>query len=179
MLRVVLDTSTLISFVLTAGDITRQIISAWREEQFTLITSPQTRKELKSVLARPKILARVSVPIERLHQEVERFSWHVPGDISLPGVCRDPKDDKFIACAVEGNAHYLVSSDKDLLILRQYDQICILNPGAFLTALQLAQLTAAEIQTRYERQTLQAIDTGLCLDPETKAKIKAALQSTL
>lgn len=175
MLRVVLDTSTLISFVLTAGNITRQIIAAWRDEQFTLISSPQTQAELESVLARPHIQALAKVPINRLVQEVDRFSWHVPGEISLPGACRDPKDDKFIACAVEGQAHYLVSCDKDLLVLRQYAGICILNPGEFLTALQLANLTMPEIQARYQRQTLQVIAMDLCLEPDTKAKLVNAL----
>jgi len=46
MLRVVIDTSTLVSFALTAGDITRQIIGAWRAEEFTLLTTPATRDEL-------------------------------------------------------------------------------------------------------------------------------------
>ena len=176
MLRVVLDTSTLISFVLTAGNITRQIMAAWRAEQFNLIISPQTKTELESVLARPHIQALAKVPIMRLAQDVDRFSWHVPGKISLPGACRDPKDDKFIACAVEGKAHYLVSSDKDLLVLRQYDGICILNPGEFLTALQLANLTVSEIQAGYQQQTLQAITMDLCLEPDTKAKALNALR---
>lgn len=176
MLRVVLDTSTLISFVLTTGNITRQIIAAWRDEQFTLISSPQTNAELASVLARPQIQALARIPVNRLAQDVDRFSWHVPGELSLPGVCRDPKDDKFIACAVEGQAHYLVSSDKDLLVLRQYAGICILNPGEFLTALQLANLTIPEIQAGYQQQTLQAIATDLCLEPTTKANVGAALR---
>jgi putative PIN family toxin of toxin-antitoxin system len=176
MLRVVLDTSTLISFVLTTGNITRQIIAAWRDEQFNLIISPQTKAELESVLARPRVQALAKVPIRRLAQEVDRFSWHVPGSISLPGTCRDPKDDKFIACAVEGKTHYLVSSDKDLLVLRQHADICILNPGEFLTALQLANLTIPEIQARYQQQTLRAIAMDLCLEPDSKAKVMAALR---
>jgi putative PIN family toxin of toxin-antitoxin system len=175
MLRVVLDTSTLISFVLTAGTITRQIMAAWRDEQFNLIISPQTKAELENVLARPPIQALAKVPIGRLAQEIDRFSWHVPGKISLSGACRDPKDDKFIACAVEGKAHYLVSSDKDLLVLGQYDNICILNPGEFLTALQLANLTVSQIQTSYQQQTLQAIAMDLCLEPDTKLNVMAAL----
>lgn len=33
---------------------------------------------------------------------------------------RDPKDDKFIACALAGNAGYVVSVDKDLLVLGRH-----------------------------------------------------------
>ena len=29
--------------------------------------------------------------------------------------CRDPKNDKFLECAVDGKANYLVSADKDIL----------------------------------------------------------------
>ncbi|MCB8979791.1 MAG: putative toxin-antitoxin system toxin component, PIN family [Ardenticatenaceae bacterium] len=111
-LRVVLDTSSLISFVLTTGDIMSQIVFAWRTEEFALITSWQTRAELNEVLDRPKIRALAKEPIERLKREVAKFSLFVDGADQISGVCRDPNDDKFLACAVAGKAHYLVSSDK-------------------------------------------------------------------
>ena len=35
-------------------------------------------------------------------------------------ICRDPDDDKFISCAIDGKCLYIVSGDKDLLTLKQY-----------------------------------------------------------
>ena len=172
MLKVVLDTSTLISFVLTTGEIMRQVIAAWRADEFVLVASPATLTELQEVLERPAIQQIAKVSIARLHTEVVGISIHVAGRMELHNVCRDPKDDKFLACAVEGEAQYLVSSDKDLLDMGSYEGTCILNPGEFLVALQLYKFSVPEIQERYSRDTLQTIQATLCLDPDTSAKVK-------
>jgi putative PIN family toxin of toxin-antitoxin system len=176
MLRVVIDTSTLVSFVLTAGDMTRQIILAWRAGEFTLITSPETRQELRRVLQKPPIVARAQAPSGWLADEVERFSAHVPGSLKVTGACRDPKDDMFLACALEGQAAYLVSSDRDLLVLRRYDGVCVLNPGEFLIALQLRRLAPEEIKQRYSQPALRAVLDSLCLDAEARQKVATAVE---
>ena len=46
--------------------------------------------------------------------------------------CRDPRDDKFLALAVDGRADYLVSSDRDLLDMEGFDGIPIVTPRDFL-----------------------------------------------
>jgi predicted nucleic acid-binding protein len=47
--------------------------------------------------------------------------------------CRDPRDDKFLELAVSGRADYLVSGDKDLLVLHPFRMIPILRPDQLLT----------------------------------------------
>lgn len=47
-------------------------------------------------------------------------------------VCRDPDDDKFLACAFDGCCDYVVSGDRDLLSIEAFDKIKILNVAAFL-----------------------------------------------
>jgi putative PIN family toxin of toxin-antitoxin system len=105
VLRVVLDTSSLVSYVLTRGDIMRRVIAQWRANRYVLLSSPQTRPELAAVLARPQIRRLAAAPLDDLARGIERYTWPVPGGLDLSGVCRDPKDDKFLACAVEGEAH--------------------------------------------------------------------------
>lgn len=175
MLRVVIDTSTLVSFVLTAGDITRQIISAWQSDEIILLTTSATRNELRRVLDRPRIQTRSQSTLSWFADAVDRFSIHVPGELSLPGVTRDPKDDMFLACAVEGQADYLVSSDRDLLVLREYAGICILNPGEFLIALQLARLSSSEMRTAYSGDALLQIWSSLCMHSSLKKQVADAL----
>jgi len=34
--------------------------------------------------------------------------------VEVSGVCKDPDDDKFIACALAGSSDFIVSGDKDL-----------------------------------------------------------------
>ncbi len=47
-------------------------------------------------------------------------------------VCRDPKDDKLLELAVSGNADFLVTSDKDLLVLNPFRGVEIITPREFL-----------------------------------------------
>ena len=46
-------------------------------------------------------------------------------------VCRDPDDDKFINCALDSKALFIVSGDKDLLTLGKYDDIEIITAAKF------------------------------------------------
>jgi putative PIN family toxin of toxin-antitoxin system len=50
----------------------------------------------------------------------------------VKGVCRDPEDHKFIACAVCGSADFLVTGDKDLLDLKPSKAVRIIRPSDFL-----------------------------------------------
>jgi predicted nucleic acid-binding protein len=46
--------------------------------------------------------------------------------------CRDPKDNRFLEAAVEGNANIIVSGDKDLLDLVVFETIPIISAAEFL-----------------------------------------------
>ena len=145
MLRVVVDTNSLVSYVLTQGDLMRRVVAHWRAGTFTLVHG------------------------------LERFSDHVPGALFFSGACRDPKDDKFLACAVEGGAHYLVSSDRDLLDMRCYHDVAIANPGQFLLALELYPMEAAAIVARFSRDVLEGIQASVPLEPETASRVAEAV----
>ncbi len=47
-------------------------------------------------------------------------------------VCRDPKDDKLLELATSGNADFLVTGDKDLLVLNPFRGVEIITPRKFL-----------------------------------------------
>ena len=100
--RAVIDTSSLVSYVLARGDLMRRVVAHWRANGFVVLSSPATPAELAAVLSRPQIQRLAVAPLDPLIQGLERYTWHVPGALDLTGACRDPKDDKFLACAVEG-----------------------------------------------------------------------------
>ena len=39
--------------------------------------------------------------------------------------CRDPRDDKFLELATSGHAQFILTNDKDLLVLNPYENISI------------------------------------------------------
>jgi putative PIN family toxin of toxin-antitoxin system len=175
VLRVVIDTSSLVSYVLTRGELMGRVVAHWRAGTFILLSSPATRAELACVLARPAIRRLAAAPLDELVRGLERFSEHVQGNLDLAGACRDPKDDKFLACAVEGEAHYLVSSDRDLLDMQRYQQVAIVNPGQFLLALELYPMEARALAARFGRDVLLDIQATVPLEPATATRVAETL----
>lgn len=57
-----------------------------------------------------------------VHVEVKRFLK----------VCRDPKYNKILEAAVNGNAEAIITGDQDLLILKEFEKIKMLTPQDFL-----------------------------------------------
>ncbi len=53
--------------------------------------------------------------------------------VSEVKVCRDPDDDKFISCAMDGECLYIVSGDKDLLTLKEYQGLKIVAVTEFFS----------------------------------------------
>jgi putative PIN family toxin of toxin-antitoxin system len=47
--------------------------------------------------------------------------------------CRDSRDNKFLELAVEAKASYVITGDKDLLILNPFRNISTLTPADFLS----------------------------------------------
>jgi putative PIN family toxin of toxin-antitoxin system len=176
MLRVVIDTSALVSYVLTRGKLMAQVMAHWQAGSFVLLSSPATRSELADVLKRPAIQRLSVAPLDELVLGVERFSVLVPGTLDLAGACRDPKDDKVLVCAVEGGAHYLVSSDRDLLDMRYFQQVAIVNPGQLLVALELCALESPDMLMRFGRTVLADIRAAIPLDPDTAARVAQVLE---
>jgi uncharacterized protein len=129
--RYVFDTNTLISAALFPSSKPAEALNIAINKVF-LFASEATIKELEEVLNRKKFDKYIS--IERRIDFLNAFRNFV---LILPIVsqvqdCRDPKDDKFLDIALAASAHFIISGDKDLLVLHPYDKIKILSPVQFI-----------------------------------------------
>lgn len=175
MLRVVIDTSSLISYLLTRGDIMRRVVAAWLAGRFVAYFTPATREELEKVLSRASIARAAAMPPDELLSAVDSYGVLVPGVVTMAGVCRDPKDDILLACAVEAKAAYLINSDRDLLDMRRNGTLSIVNPGEFLLALDLYELPVDALSHRFTKPALEEILAKVPLDPKATNKLRQAL----
>lgn len=147
MIRAVVDTNLLVSYALTKGMTLSRLIEHWEKGTFAYLTSPPIIEELKEVLKRPHLREKMVADPQPLIDVVEADTEQIAGELVLEGVCRDPKDDIFIACAIEGAADYIVTGDKDLLDMGQYQGIKIVRPGEFVTLLDVLERILAREQT--------------------------------
>lgn len=138
-LRVVVDTNVLISGLFgIKNSLSSQILKAIRAQKVILVTSPVILAEVGEVINRDRIvkLTKMNAP-ERADfmDKLTQRSDVTPGNQLPEPVGRDIKDDKFLACAIEAKADYLITGDGDLLILKAYGGIKIITPRQFLRVL--------------------------------------------
>lgn len=129
--RVVLDTNTLIGRLLLPNSVPGQAVRKVVDEA-QLLVSESTLDELTNVLARPKFDSYITVN-ER--QNFLRLFGHIAELIPIVQtvqICRDPKDDKFLELAINGEAALIVTGDNDLLALHPFRGVSIFNSAAYL-----------------------------------------------
>ena len=132
-MKLVLDTNVFISGIHWTGA-SGKIIDAWLDDRFELVSSEEILQEL----------ARTLLNFKRPLSEKDILHWIsliaakaiiVTPTINFNAVKADPDDDKFVNVAVEGNANYIVSQDRDLLDLKEFQGIKIIHPEEFLKIL--------------------------------------------
>ena len=131
MIRVVLDTNTVISALLFPGTASR-LVPLWQSRRITVLVSREILKEYLRVLAYPKFQLSDQEIRQLVEEELLPFVETIRVRRRLAVVRRDPDDDKFLECAVTGRAGYLVTGDRDLRELDSFRGIIILTVGEFL-----------------------------------------------
>lgn len=134
-IRVVLDTNVVVS-ALTGTGVTKQFIALWKEEKIIPLVSKEMADEILRVLTYPKF----DLPgneIQSLFQRFLAYAEPVTVKTILPVIPADPTDNVFLACAIEGQAKYLVSGDHHLLDLGHYKTIPIVTVKEFLSKFPL------------------------------------------
>lgn len=137
-LRVVLDTNLLVSYLLTRGKTMTSIVDFWENGGIVVLVSPSIVDELVEVVQRPRLRQHMTVNPQVLIDLIQSDAVYTSDDLALPGASRDPKDDKFLACAVEGGADYIVSGDGDLLALENFRGVAIVRPADFVRLVESA-----------------------------------------
>ena len=141
-MRALVDTNVLIGFLLSPGEggAVRSIFRAFLNDRFTLLLPQRLLNELiDTVSSKPRLTRRITA--EQLHRFTTLLVQSAENieeiDTLIPRVTRDPDDDYVIAYALFGRADYLVTGDKDLLILRG-----LITGLEIVTPLQFSEILA-------------------------------------
>ena len=128
-MKVVLDTNIFISGIFWKGS-SNKVITNWREEKFTLVTSLEAISEIIKVLKDFKIKLSDEMIKEWVDLIVRNYMIVEPKE-KIEAVKDDPTDNIFIETAVVGNADYIISQDNHLLKLKDFGGIKIITPEEF------------------------------------------------
>jgi len=135
-MRIVLDTNVIVSGIAYPGSIPGSIMKAWRQSCWELVTSHYILDEVVRVLPR---LLRARFTDHQIQSLMEKWIEHMvfSADIvQLPDAgrtvdrrLRDANDQGILQTLLVSRADYLVTGDKDLLVLSQ--DYPILTPAEF------------------------------------------------
>ena len=127
-MKIVIDTNVLISGIFFGG-FPQKVLLSVVGKQITACASTEIVNEYQEVIhemidrKQGRIKKDILVPVLNALELIEPIS-----EIQLS---RDPDDDKFIECAKDAHALYIVSGDKDLLVLDHYEDIEIVTAKEF------------------------------------------------
>jgi putative PIN family toxin of toxin-antitoxin system len=118
-LRIVVDTNLFVSATINKLGQPRRLLLAWYARRFDVLVSDSQRAELVDVFGRPRIVVRYGLTAEELTELFDALNGAtlITPSPSIPVSVRDVKDEHILAPARGGGADYLVSGDKDLLVL--------------------------------------------------------------
>lgn len=133
-LRVVLDTNVLLSGIAFPGSIPGKIVSAWRLGSLEVVLSDFIIEELRRVLPRLShrhglSSAEIDDLLDILAIQAEILEPQIPDEQLLRDTNDLPVLGTLLAAHQSGKLDYLLTGDKDLLILG--DRYPILTPAEF------------------------------------------------
>jgi len=127
--KVVIDTNIYISAIFWNGK-HREVIDLGRDGKITIFTSLDIENEIAGKLKTTFKLAEEDV--NQILLDFSTFTLPIRISKQLIVVQDDPDDNKFIECAVECKANYIISGDRHLLNLKEYEGIKLIKSSDFL-----------------------------------------------
>lgn len=136
-LRVVLDTNVLISGIAYPGSVPGKILTAWRHGSVEVLLSTYILDELRRVL--PRLASRHGLSafeiddlVDALSIQAEVIEPQAGTEPELRDAADQPVLGTLLAALSSAGANYLITGDKDLLVLS--DRFPIITPAAFWMA---------------------------------------------
>ena len=125
-MKIVFDTNVLISSTLWNNSVAQKFLFRCIKENISIFSSQEIIEEYKKILARD--FNYKEQEIGEILEKILQFLTLVTPSIKVDVVKEDPYDNMIIACAIESKSEYILSYDKHLLKLKEYQGINIARP---------------------------------------------------
>jgi putative PIN family toxin of toxin-antitoxin system len=138
-IKAVIDTNLFVSGLISSKGSPRKILELAKKEVFKVATSVPINREILEVLHRDYIYFKYGLN-EDIIDDIAIFLYEgtqlTNDTFKFSVIKKDPADNKFISCAIEVEADYIISGDEHLLNLKHYKGIQIVNAFSFLKILE-------------------------------------------
>ncbi len=128
--RIIIDTNLWISFLITKDY--KKLDNSIKSGKVKLLFSLELIEEFLTVANRPKFKKYFSKKDLELLLDLFDVYGELVDVKSHVEICRDTKDNFLLSLAKDANAKYLITGDKDLLILKKIDRTNIIDLTQFV-----------------------------------------------
>jgi putative PIN family toxin of toxin-antitoxin system len=129
-MKIVIDSNVFVSSFFWGGnprEVFERVINGFDE----LYITDEIIREIMSVMSSNRFNAS-SIEIEDYVKIIGKYSKNIASKNVPKSISRDKDDDKILQCGLDGNVDYIVTGDKDLLVLKEYKTIKIIKPKDYL-----------------------------------------------
>lgn len=140
-MRVLIDTNVWLSYLMSRqgnSPVRRVVLSCLLGDEVMLVMPEEVIEELRHSATYAHLAQRIAADeLEFLIEQIRLVALTPPALRSeTPRYSRDAQDDYLIAHAIEHDVDYLITGDRDLLVLERIEGLTILNPKAFESLLK-------------------------------------------
>jgi hypothetical protein len=119
--------------ILKGSAVLLPIYAAFKDGRLKLVVNSEILKELAAVLSRPRLhIDRTDIKELFRLIKLKAVRFDLKPSSRLSDACRDPKDNFILELAIQADADFIVTGDKDLLVLNSFRGIPIITPKAFI-----------------------------------------------
>jgi putative PIN family toxin of toxin-antitoxin system len=129
-MKIVLDSNIFVSSFYWVGN-PRKVFDRITNGFDELYVTDEILKEISTVMSSEKFNTNRQ-EIEEYIEIIESYSIKLFPQNKVEEVSRDKGDDKILQCGLEGNVDFIITGDKDLLVLNEYKNIKIIKPKDYL-----------------------------------------------
>lgn len=132
MIRVVLDTNVVISALVKEDGAPALILSLVMNGRIQLCMTEEIFNEYSGVLSRKKFRSLDQASVKKALLYIKQKSLWVVPSTRINIIKIDPEDNKFLECASEAKADYLITGNKKHFIMNHYEKTRTMSPRDFL-----------------------------------------------
>ena len=127
-MKVVIDTNVVVSALFFGGR-PRRVMEAVLDGLVGMVATPEMLQEYLELFER--MAAKGKEPLDGVDLGTILSGTEVIDPVSRVSICRDSDDDKFIGCAIDAGASFIVTGDRDILDLDSYEGIEMIAAAEF------------------------------------------------
>lgn len=137
-MQVIIDANVLISCLIRPDGRTGHVREYIRAGGFVILYSRETLAGFVNVISRPRLIEKYQVQEQDVHafRSLILLNGKRIKIKTKVSICRDPKDNDYLALALDGKADFIVSGDGDLLSLSPFQGIPVIKPADFIGILE-------------------------------------------